>query len=324
MDQLDGVPRDEVDAGPGRAVNRGSGAAVADRLPPSLYSMLAALTLIWGFNWTVLKVVITEVPPWFFRSLCFLAAFIGLLAIANARGLAIRVPKGQWGRIALIAFFNVALQNFFLMLALPLLPSGRVVILQYTMPAMSVLLARFVLGEALTARRLAGVAFGLSAVLVLVLKDAPAAGGGFAGVLLMLGSAFAWGMGTVLQKRLPVDLPIASFTGWMGLLGGIPIFLLVFFFEREQVMSLQGVSLWPALGVLYNMFLVFIFGWWAWTKIVDRAPAGVAGLSSLMIPVVGVFSGMLFLGEVPAWQDYAALVLVSAAIATVILPERRP
>ncbi len=305
-------------------MNRGSGAAVADRLPPSLYSMLAALTLIWGFNWTVLKVVITEVPPWFFRSLCFLAAFIGLLAIANARGLAIRVPKGQWGRIALIAFFNVALQNFFLMLALPLLPSGRVVILQYTMPAMSVLLARFVLGEALTARRLAGVAFGLSAVLVLVLKDAPAAGGGFAGVLLMLGSAFAWGMGTVLQKRLPVDLPIASFTGWMGLLGGIPIFLLVFFFEREQVMSLQGVSLWPALGVLYNMFLVFIFGWWAWTKIVDRAPAGVAGLSSLMIPVVGVFSGMLFLGEVPAWQDYAALVLVSAAIATVILPERRP
>ena len=63
-----------------------------DVLPRSLYSMLAALTLIWGFNWTVLKVVITEVPPWFFRSLCFLAAFAGLLAIARARGLPIRVP----------------------------------------------------------------------------------------------------------------------------------------------------------------------------------------------------------------------------------------
>ena len=320
MDQLDGLPRHEEDARAGREVNRTGSAP--DVLPRSLYSMLAALTLIWGFNWTVLKVVITEVPPWFFRSLCFLAAFAGLLAIARARGLPIRVPQGQWGRIALIAFFTVSLQNFFMMLALPHLPSGRVVILQYTMPVWSVLLSRAILGEALTPRRLAGIAFGIAGVLVLVLKDATRMDGAFAGVLLMLGSAFVWAVGTVLQKRLPVDLPIASFTAWMGLLGGIPIFLLVLLFERDAVLALHGVSLWPALGVLYNMFLVFIFGWWAWTKIVDRAPAGVAGLSSLMIPVVGVFSGMGFLGEVPAWQDYAALAFVSAAIATVIVPQR--
>ncbi len=297
-------------------------AGAGDILPRSLYSMLVALTLIWGFNWTVLKVVITEVPPWFFRSLCFLSAFTGLLAIARARGLPIRVPAGMWGRLGLIAFFTVSIQNFFMMLALPLMPSGRVVILHYTMPVWSVLLSRLILGEALTPRRLAGVALGLSAVLVLIFKDAAAMGAGLAGVLLMLGSAFSWAMGTVLQKRLPVGLPIASFTGWMGLLGGIPIFALAWFFERDQVMALQGVSLWPTLGVVYNMVLVFIFGWWAWTKIVDRVPAGVAGLSSLMIPVVGVFSGMLFLGEVPSGQDYAALVLVSAAIATVIVPGR--
>ena len=293
-----------------------------DVLPQSLYSMLAALTLIWGFNWTVMKVVITEVPPWFFRSLCFLSAFFGLLAIAHFRRLAIRVPQGKWGRLILISFFTVSLQNFFLMLALPLLPSGRVVILQYTMPMWSVLLSRLILNEALTPRRLAGVAFGLVGVGVLLFKDVARMDGAFNGVVFMLCSALVWGVGTVLQKRLPVDLPIASFTGWMALIGGIPIFVLALVFDREAVLALKGVSLWPALGVLYNMFLVFIFGWWAWTKIVDRAPAGVAGLSSLMIPVVGVFSGMLFLGEVPAWQDYAALLFVSAAIATVIIPEK--
>jgi drug/metabolite transporter (DMT)-like permease len=284
--------------------------------------MLAALTLIWGFNWTVMKVVITEVPPWFFRSLCFLAAFFGLLAVAHLRGLPIRVPQGRWGRLILISFFNVSLQNFFLMLALPLLPSGRVVILQYTMPMWSVLLSRMILDEPLTLRRLVGVAFGLAGVGVLLFKDIARMDGAFIGVIFMLCSALTWGIGTVLQKRLPVDLPIASFTGWMGLIGGIPIFILALVFDREAVLAIKSVSLWPALGVLYNMFLVFIFGWWAWTKIVDRAPAGVAGLSSLMIPVVGVFSGILFLGEVPAWQDYAALVFVSAAIATVIIPEK--
>jgi drug/metabolite transporter (DMT)-like permease len=43
----------------------------------------------------------------------------------------------------------------------------------------------------------------------------------------------------------------------------------------------------------------------------------------MMIPVIGVFSGMLLLGENPHWQDYAALVLVVASLATVLLPPRR-
>jgi drug/metabolite transporter (DMT)-like permease len=42
----------------------------------------------------------------------------------------------------------------------------------------------------------------------------------------------------------------------------------------------------------------------------------------MMIPVVGVFSSVLVLGEVPRWSDYAALVLVVGSLATVVLPSR--
>jgi drug/metabolite transporter (DMT)-like permease len=51
-------------------------------------------------------------------------------------------------------------------------------------------------------------------------------------------------------------------------------------------------------------------------------PASVSSLGSLIVPVVGVFSGMLVLGEAPHWQDFAALLLVVGAIATVLLPPR--
>lgn len=301
-----------------------------DTLPSSMYALLVALTLIWGFNWTVIKVVVTEVPPWFFRSLCFLSAFVGLLAVARARGLPL-MPQGgsNWRRITAVALCTVSLQNIFLMLAIPLLSSGRVAILLYTMPAWSVLLARFVLDEALTPRRLAGAGLGVAGVAVLLARDLQAwAAAGTApgdaglGMLLMVAAAFFWALGVVLQKRLKVDLPVAPYTAWMALIGGVPVFVLCLLFERQALAGLHSVSLWPALGVLFNMFLVFIFGWWAWTKIVASVPAGVAGLSSLFIPVVGVASGMLFLGEVPAWQDWAALALVSAAIATVLLPAR--
>ena len=59
-----------------------------------------------------------------------------------------------------------------------------------------------------------------------------------------------------------------------------------------------------------------------WTKIVLVAPVGVSSLATMMIPVVGVFGGMVLLGESPQWQDYAALALVVAALSTVLLPPR--
>jgi drug/metabolite transporter (DMT)-like permease len=75
--------------------------------------------------------------------------------------------------------------------------------------------------------------------------------------------------------------------------------------------------------VLYNMVISFIFCQWAWIKIALVAPVGVSTVGTLLVPVVGVFSGALVLGERPHWQDYAALVLVGLAIASVLLPERR-
>ena len=46
----------------------------------------------------------------------------------------------------------------------------------------------------------------------------------------------------------------------------------------------------------------------------------VFSLSMLMIPVVGVFSGMLFLGERPGWAEFGALVLVLGSLLCVIVP----
>ena len=295
-----------------------------DRLPRSLWSLLFALTLVWGFNWAVMKVVITEIPQWGFRSVCLAAGFVGLLSIARWRGQPVVAPWAQCWRIALVALFTVSLQTICIMLALPLLSAGRVVIVLYTMPAWSVLLARVVLGEVLTRRRLLGALLGLCGVLVLLVRDLPVldqtTDDTRSGLLLMLGAAMVWAMGVVLQKRFPVNVPMTTYTAWMAFFGGIPIVLLAWVFERDTLLQLHGFTLWPVMGVLYNMLFVFVFGWWAWTKIVDVAPAGVAGLASLMIPVVGVASGMLVLAETPTVYDWCALACVMGAIATVFMP----
>jgi drug/metabolite transporter (DMT)-like permease len=106
------------------------------------------------------------------------------------------------------------------------------------------------------------------------------------------------------------------------LVGVVPILALALFVEDGSFNPFV-IPLGAAIGVFYNLFVAFIFCHWAWMKIAQSAPAGVSSLASLMVPVVGVFSGALVLGETPRWTDYAALALVVGSLATVLIPSRR-
>jgi drug/metabolite transporter (DMT)-like permease len=101
------------------------------------------------------------------------------------------------------------------------------------------------------------------------------------------------------------------------LLGGIPLILGALAFDIGKV---HVPSMAASIAVLYNVFIAFILCYWAWFKIVSRASAVVSSLGTLLIPVVGVMSSMLVLGERPSWQEFAAMALVLAAIATVLVP----
>jgi drug/metabolite transporter (DMT)-like permease len=288
-------------------------------LPRSLWALLALLTLFWGLNWPMMKLALSGLPVWTFRAACISAGAIGLFAIARAGGLTIRVPQGQWPRLLVTAFFNISLWNVLVAYGLSQLPAGRSAILAYTMPVWVVLLSTFVLKERLTARRLLGLALGMGAIALLLghelanLRAAPV------GALLVLAAALSWSIGTVLMKRFPVALPTTAFVAWQLAIGGLPVLAGALILDWG---SLQPISWKPAAGLLYNMFVAFIFCHWAWFKIATGAPAGVAALSTMMIPVVGVFSGMLVLGEQPGWPEFCALGLVILALATVLVPPR--
>jgi drug/metabolite transporter (DMT)-like permease len=288
-------------------------------LPRSLWALLALLTLFWGLNWPMMKMALSELPVWSFRAACVSTGAIGLFAIARAGGLAVRVPQGQWPRLLVTAFFNISLWNVLVAYGLSQLPSGRSAILAYTMPVWVVLLSTFVLRESLTRRRLLGLALGMGAIVLLLgnelatLKAAPV------GALLVLAAALSWSVGTVLMKRYPTQLPTTSFVAWQLALGGLPVVVGALILDWGDW---QPISWKPTLGLLYNMFVAFLFCHWAWFKIAAGAPAGVAALSTMMIPVVGVFSGMLVLGEQPGWPEFCALLLVMLALATVLVPPR--
>ena len=295
--------------------------AEPDHLPARLWWVLAGLTLAWGFNWTAMKVALSEIPPWTFRTCCLGLGSAVLFAVLRAGGQPLAVPRGQWARLAVLAFFNITLWNVLIAFGLTMTPSGRAAILAYTMPVWAIPLSMWLLGERITAPKAAGLALGMGG-LVLLLSDSIAdLGVAPLGSLLIVGAAISWAIGAVLQKRYPMTMPAGAYTAWIMLVGGIPIFVCAALFDDWR--ALTRVGLRPALGLTYNVLIAFAFAHWAWIKIATSVPVTVFSLSMAMIPVVGVFSGMLALGERPTWAEYTALLLVLGSLLSVLLPARQ-
>jgi drug/metabolite transporter (DMT)-like permease len=288
-------------------------------LPRSMWILTTLLTLGWGLNWPIMKLTLADIPVWTFRGLCVASGAIGLFIIARAGRQQTRVPAGQWPRLAVTAIANVTMWNVLIGYGLTLLPSGRSAILAYTMPLWTVLLSRFVLHEKLTPRRVLGVSLGMAGMALLIGDEFTAMEAAPVGASLVLGAAFSWAVGTVLMRRYPTDLPTTSFTAWQLLIGGVPIMVGALILDWGVW---RPIGVGAAIGLAYNMLFVFIFCYWAWYKIATTVPPNIAALSTLMIPIVGLFSGMLILGERPQWQEYVALVLVIAALATVLVPPK--
>ncbi len=292
-----------------------------DHLPRRLWWVLAALTFAWGFNWTAMKVALAEVPPWTFRSFCLGLGSAVLFAALRAGGQRLAVPRREWGRLALLALLNITCWNMLVAFGVALIPSGRAAILAYTMPVWAIPLSVWVLGERVTRRKLAGLGLGLAGLALLLGENLFALGAAPLGSLLVLGAALSWALGTVLQKRFPMSMPAGAYTAWIMLLGGVPIFLGTLLFEDAAALRDVGLRAWA--GVVYNVLVSFAFAHWAWIKIATSVPVSVFAISMLIIPVIGVLSGIVFLGERPSWAELAALVLVLGALATVIRPQLR-
>jgi drug/metabolite transporter (DMT)-like permease len=201
------------------------------------------------------------------------------------------------------------------------MPSGRAVIVAYTMPVWAVILGAIFAGEPITSRRALGVALGMIAMLLLVSGEFQALQSAPLGALYLILAAVSWAIATVMLRHWPVALSATALTGWQIVIGAVPIWILTLLLEHGPWFPSTAAA-WLALG--FNLCITSVFCLWAFTRIATEAPVAVSSLSTLMIPVVGVLSGMILLGETPQWRDLTALGLVFAALATVLLPRRRP
>jgi len=287
---------------------------------------IAILTLVWGCNWPVLKMGVSEIAPLTFRSVTLPFAAVGMLLVAKLSGDSIALPRAWWGRVAALAFFNIAGWNGFVLFGVQQLPAGRSAILAYTMPVWATLISMAVLHEPLNRRKIVGLVLGMLGMAVLLGDDLRHIGSTPTGALMILCAAVLWACGTVLLRKWKPPIAQNTLSGWMMLMGWLPLVALAPFFDAHPPGYLAHLSAGAWFAILYNIFLAGTLAHWAWFTLARTLPVAVSSLSSLPVPVVGVFAGMIFLGERPGPSEFIALGLVIASLFAVLFQpaDRKP
>jgi drug/metabolite transporter (DMT)-like permease len=283
------------------------------RILPAGFVFLAITSIGWGFTWPVLKYLLGELPPLTLRGSSGVVG-AGLLALlAILRGQSLRVPAKLLPRLVVAATLNVACWMVLMGLALVWLPASEAVLIAYTMPIWASILAWPILGERPNLLRVISLAMAFAGLAAIM------GGNGFAGsleklpgIVMALGGAFGFAVGTVLAKKLPLNLPPLSAAAWQIGIGSLPVAIVGLLIEKADWAALSSFD-WMLLT--YAIVVQFCVAYVSWFAALARLPASVAAIGTMAVPVIGVVTAALALHEPLGPGQIAALVFTLAGVA---------
>jgi len=289
--------------------------AVKVRLAPRDLALTLAVVALWGFSFVPIKIGLKEVPPFALAAIRFFFAAIPLVFF---------VPRPRMP-LSVVAGYGLAIGVFqFGLLFLGMrvgMPAGLSSIVIQMQVFFTIGLGVAFLGDRVHAHNLVGAAIAALGVIVLA---AHKIGGGatstLVGLVLVLVAAFAWGVGNIVAKRAAGEHDDAMFAlvVWSSLVPPIPLALASYAFEGGSTM-LRAVASASALTWGCAVFLAYVatlFGFASWARLLHRYPTALVAPFALLIPVSGLASGALFLGEslAPLQAAGAALVLAGLVV----------
>lgn len=276
------------------------------------FAALFMLTLIWGYNWVVMKLAVQYASPFQFAALrTFLGAvMLFLVLIITNRPLALK----EFPTMLALGLLQTCGFTGLLIWALVSGGAGKTAVLAYTMPFWVMLFAWPMLGEKVQGWQWLAVALALFGI-VLIFDPLHIKGDGFSMALALL-SGISWAISAIVSKKLHQRAPhldLLNITAWLTLLGSIPIVLLALVLPAPPI---QWTHIFY-LTLIYSIFLSGSLAWVLWLYALQRLPAGVASMASMLAPVIGVSAAWLQLGERPTPIELLGMLFIALALATI-------
>lgn len=279
---------------------------------PTRHRLLAVLVAaIWGVNFLAIHASLGQFPPFFLVALRFI-----LIAIPTV----LFVPRPKVPLRWLVGYglgFGVAQFTFLYAGMAAGMPTGLAsLVLQVSAP-FTLALGAVLLREQVSGRQWLGIAIAVGGMAIVGVSRAQAAA--FVPFLLVLVGALGWAFGNLSSRLARPENPL-HLTLWMSVVVPVPMLALSLAFEGpEAIMSSLttafGTSAVPAwVGLAYTCIIGTAVGSGVWTWLLARHPAGVVAPFSMLVPVAGILTAALVLGEVPGPLELAGGVVVVAGV----------
>ena len=264
--------------------------------------------LCWGLNFPIAKIGMAELPPLSMIGLRYALTVIVLAPV-------LRWPRGRFGLVALIA---IALGGFHFPLMFGGIAGVDAAVSSIVMQAQApfaVMLAILILGERMTLARLAGLALAFAGIALLA--GAPTDKSSLIHIAMLVASAFAWAVASLLIKRL-TDIGVFQLNAWVAVLAIPQVFVATAVFETGQLTAIAEAG-WRGWGTV--IFLALggtLVGWGGMSYLLRHHPVSRVTPLTLAIPVIGVAAAVWILDEPLTWLRAIAGLLTLAGVAVVI------
>lgn len=279
---------------------------------------LATVYVIWGSTYLGIALAGETIPPVFAAGVRFLLAG-GLLAawVVLRRGTGpFRIARNELASAVLVGCMLLG-ANAMLFVAERDVPTGLASLLFASVP-LSIVLLRTATGDRPTRIALAGVMTGFAGIAFLV---RPEGGATFGGILLVLGSASLWALGSFVSSRLPLPPDAFVATAIEMLAGGLLLLPLGIALAGDESLSPASWSGRSFLGLGYLVLIGSLVGFTAYVWLLGNVAIGTVATYAYVNPVVAIVLGIVILDEHFTWRIAAGAVVVLASVAIVIRNE---
>jgi len=274
--------------------------------PRDLILALFVVT-VWGVNFVAIRWGVDEVAPLLMTALRYLLAALPAVFF-------IRRPAVSWTILIGYGFAIGVAQFGLLFVSIKLgMPAGLSSLVMQLQAFFTIGLAVLFLGERPSPVQWLGAAVAFAGIGAIALERLD--GAALIPLLMTIAAAFFWGVGNIVTKRAG-QIDMLGFVVWSALVPPIPLLALSLLFEGPGAIpaAMQNLTLIGASSLLFISYGATLFGYGTWSMLLSRYPAGLVAPFSLLVPIAGIGSAALLLGEAISGIEIAGSVLVFAGL----------
>ena len=272
-----------------------------------------SVPILWGVGFTFTKLGMEQFPPMLINGLRW--SLTGLILVWW-----FPIPRKYFKKIILVSIIGCTIQYSLTFSGLNLIDASSAILFVQCEVPFGILIAYFYLKEKPQLKNIIGIF--IAFIGLIILSGAPNLEGKFIGVVLVLSGAFTWSLGQVIAKEVSENVNGVILTAWIGILAGPQLILASQIIEGNVYNNIISANYQAWLIVLYLGILMNAIGYSIWYYVLGRYEVNKILPSMLLLPITGVVTAIIFLGERPDYKTYIGGLVIIIGVSLILLGKK--